>query len=114
MRLRASFTVENSFIIPFFTMIIVVMVILALDMHDELIGKAVSFQGNMKIEQEKLEGSKRNQCVSDISSYASLKSMRKTVSDEEIKKIMDKNKVVNNSPREFIRKTRAALKLIPQ
>ena len=41
MRLRASFTVENSFIIPFFTMIIVVMVILALDMHDELIGKAV-------------------------------------------------------------------------
>ena len=54
MRLRASFTVENSFIIPFFTMIIVVMVILALDMHDELIGKAVSFQGNMKIEQEKV------------------------------------------------------------
>ena len=77
MRLRASFTVENSFIIPFFTMIIVVMVILALDMHDELIGKAVSFQGNMKIEQEKLEGSNRNQCVSDVSSYASLKSMKK-------------------------------------
>ena len=100
MRLRASFTVENSFIIPFFTMIIVVMVILALDMHDELIGKAVSFQGNMKIEQEKLEGSNRNQCVSNVSSYASLKSMRKTVSNEEIKKIMDKNKVVNNSPRE--------------
>ena len=40
--------------------------------------------------------------------------MRKTVSNEEIKKIMDENKVVNNSPREFIRKTRAALKLIPQ
>ena len=114
MRLRASFTVENSFIIPFFTMIIVVMVILALDMHDELIGKAVSFQGNMKIEQEKLEGSNRNLCVSDVSSYAGLKSMRKSMNDEEIKKIMDENKVVNNSPREFIRKTRAALKLIPQ
>ena len=114
MRLRASFTVENSFIIPFFTMIIVVMVILALDMHDELIAKAVSFQGNMKIEQEKLEGSNRNLCVSDVSSYVGLKSMRKSMNDEEIKKIMDENKVVSNSPREFIRKTRAALKLIPK
>ena len=40
--------------------------------------------------------------------------VQKIGADIEIKKIMDENKVVSNSPREFIRKTRAALKLIPK
>lgn len=111
MRIRASYTVENSVIIPLFTMIIVVMVILALDMHDEIVFKAAAFQGNMRIEQEELEGSGASECVADVTDYINTKTMRKTATAGNVKSTGAKVSVDDNNPREFIRKMRAVMKL---
>lgn len=104
MRVRASFTVENSYIIPLFTLIIVVMVILGMDIHDELILKAVCFQGGMRIEQEKLDESEKSACVADILEYVDSKTIRKTLNTSDVKNMIEKVEPKNNSPREFIRR----------
>jgi hypothetical protein len=98
--------VENSVIIPLFTIIIITLVLTGLDMHDELVLKSVCFQGNMKIEQENLENlnDEKNAYLSDVAAYASQKSMRNTVDVEEVTSCMEKVKVKDNSPRDFIRK----------
>jgi hypothetical protein len=95
--------VENSVIIPLFTIIIITLVLTGLDMHDELVLKSVCFQGNMKIEQKKLDD-ERNAYLSDVAAYASQKSMRNTVDVGEVTSCMEKVRVKDNSPRDFIRK----------
>lgn len=104
MRVRASFTVENSYIIPLFTLIIVVMVILGMDIHDDLILKAVCFQGGMRIEQEKLEGADKSACVADVLEYINAKAIRKTLGTADVNSMIEKVKPKDNSPREFIRR----------
>lgn len=44
MRLRASYTVENSIIVPIFFMIIVAIVSLCCDIHDRIISRATQSQ----------------------------------------------------------------------
>ncbi len=104
MRLRASFTVENSVIIPLFTIIIVTLVITGLDMHDELVLKAACFQGGMKLEQEEVDASQKSAYLSEIVSYVQSKCMRKTYSVSDVTEKIDSINVKDNSPREFIRK----------
>lgn len=44
MRIKASYTVENAVIVPMFMIIIVIMLRLSCDMHDELIKTSVNSQ----------------------------------------------------------------------
>lgn len=104
MRVRASFTVENSYIIPLFILVMVVMVILGMDIHDDLILKAVCFQGGMRIEQEKLGGADKSACVADVLEYINAKAIRKTFGTADVTSMIEKVKPKDNSPREFIRR----------
>lgn len=55
MRLRASFTVENSVIIPIFTLIIVSLIVLMLYLHDCVVVKNALFQSAIKTEKTILQ-----------------------------------------------------------
>lgn len=44
MRIKASYTVENAVIVPMFMIIIMIMLRLCCDMHDELIKASVNSQ----------------------------------------------------------------------
>ena len=51
MRIKASYTVENAVIVPMFMIIIMIMLRLCCDMHDELIKASVNSQVVVKAEQ---------------------------------------------------------------
>mgnify|MGYP007084811635 CR=1 FL=1 len=68
MRLRASYTIENSVIIPLFTIIMVVLVSLCFYLHDSVILKNTVFQTALKYEslqEQKQDSMVLQQSVSD-------------------------------------------------
>lgn len=52
MRLKASFTIENAWIVPVFTLIMVALISLSLHIHDSIICENALWIAGMKIEQE--------------------------------------------------------------
>ena len=53
MRLRASFTIENSVIVSIFTMIIVIVVLLCLSVHADVQNNYSQFRKNMELQENK-------------------------------------------------------------
>lgn len=51
MRLKASFTIENSVVIPIFTMIIVILVLLCLSIHERVQSNYNQFRTNMELQE---------------------------------------------------------------
>lgn len=104
MRLRASYTIENSYIIPLFTIVIVIMVLTGMELHDSAIVKAVCFQGNMKIEQEKLEGAERAESIKNVMEYIEKKTISVTTNDTLAGEVIKETEIESKDPRDFIRK----------
>lgn len=113
-RLRASFTVENSIIIPVFTCIIVVMILFALKLHDELILKNAEFRMAVKTEQGQLDSSsdEYRRVLENASDYVKEKTFY-SISNKDIiaEDINKKTYVKDNRQPEFIRMVNAAQKL---
>ena len=88
MRLRASFVVENSVIIPLFTLIIVVLILFSFDLHDRGIMDSAMIQGDLKVEQEFREEAQSGykSLASDIESYVDGKSIRLNAEYDEVLK----------------------------
>lgn len=104
MRLRASFTMENSVIIPLFTIFIVMLVLTGLNLHDSVIFKSACFQAAMKLEWDGNDAASQNSYLSEVASYAQSKSMRTSYSVSDVTEGVNKAGVADNNPRDFIRK----------
>lgn len=114
MRIRASFTLENSVIIPVFTMIIVGLVLIGIYMHDKVVAQNAIFQTAMKLEQESENMTQQGKdiCIQNAADYIREKSIRYVKNSEEIKAdIEQKHIVAKNRQPDFIRMVNAALKL---
>ena len=73
MRLKASFTVENSIIIPLFTIIIVALCLLTFVLHDHVIIKNACFQSAIILNGQPNELVDRNQSKSESMKQMNLK-----------------------------------------
>ena len=79
-RVRASFTLENAFLIPLFTMIIVFLMAAGLYLHDNIIIKNALIQGTVILEKNILketgeEQTGKQQLCGQIQSYISEKAV---------------------------------------
>jgi hypothetical protein len=114
MRLRASFTVENSVIIPVFTLIIVTLILFALECHDSQIIKNAEFQMAIKTEQEQLDNNSDEfeYVLENTADYIKEKTFF-GVSEKGrlVKDIAENISVKDNRQPEFIRMVNAARKL---
>lgn len=72
MRVRASFTIENTVVIPVFTIIIVFLAVLLLYLHDSAVVKNALIQSAVKAEKEVLDKSSSDtkSVLSQLSSQA--------------------------------------------
>lgn len=114
MRLKASFTVENAFIVPFFTIIIVLMIKIAMTLHDTAIIQNAELQAAMTLDQEErvFEAYEREKCLQQISDYISDKTLIRHKKISEIDQDIKENKIIkSNFQPDFIRSVNAALKL---
>lgn len=114
MRLRASFTVENSVIIPVFTLIIVTLILFALEWHDSQIIKKAEFQMAIKTEQEQLDDNSDEfeHVLEDTADYIKEKTFfGVSEKDRLVKDIAENISVKDNRQPEFIRMVNAARKL---
>lgn len=104
MRIKALFTVEASYIIPVFTVIVVILINMLLFLHDKTIYNSVDIKMNMRAEFEGKETKVYEQAANEY-----LKG-RLIVYDEKIN--IQKNKLIkdNNMPY-FLRFTKAVVSL---
>lgn len=121
MRLKASFVVENAFIAPLFTLIIVALMSLCLYIRDSLIINNGILIASMKAEQEKREKDETsggvNKNSADIIGAAEdyiqdNVVVMKDIDAARIKKEMDKEYIKANYQPDFIRIVNVAKKRI--
>jgi len=119
MRLKASFVVENAFIAPLFTLIIVALMSLCLYIRDSLIIENGILIASMKYEQEVRKKDKiTNEVNADSTEViraaeAYIKDnvvVMKDINAAWIKKEIDKNPIKGNYPPDFIRVVNVAKK----
>ena len=108
MCLKASYTVENSIIIPIFAMIIVVMINLALYLHDCIIVSNAQIRAAIHIELENAEADKarRRAILTDMSDYIGMKSIAyaKNLSAYQ-QEVLESSILEEKRPVDFIRMT---------
>ena len=111
MRLRASFVVENVIIAPLFTLIIVALMSLCLYIRDSLIIENGILIASMKVEQEvRKSGADSNadnktaNIIGAVEAYIrDIIVVMKDIDAERIKNKMDKSRITDNYPPDFIR-----------
>ncbi len=119
MRIRASFTLENAVIIPIFSLIVVVFIMITLQLHDTLIYRSIDIQVAMKLEQEIMKSNncdiEKNRVMTTAVDNISIKSVfdvsRSGVSDM-VKRIDGADYITDNNQPDFIRVVSAGVKLI--
>lgn len=114
MRLRASFVVEDSVIIPLFTMITVTLILFCLGLHDMVISDCAVIQGQLKVEQE-LDHNKVEDIsvvVTDVCSYINNKSIKTNIKEKDVMNMVQDSRIDSNYQPDFIRKVNAVQDLI--
>lgn len=116
MRLRASVTVENSFIIPVFFVISVILIIFTLDFHDNVVAQSAQIQMQLKLEQEnrteKNAQSYEQQVICDGMDYMNIRMIKSSKTKQEIKNMLDRKKFIkSNVHQDFIRVVNVGLDL---
>lgn len=114
MRIKASFTVENSIIIPLFTVIIALIIKMTFFMHDEVILRNAEFQAAIMLEQEDkiLTKIQKRNIIQNTSDYIELKSVFYSKDILSVEQDLTQKEIVkSNFQPDFIRKINAALKL---
>lgn len=114
MRLKASFTVENSVIIPLFTIIVVLMIRMTFYLHDEVVLRNAEFQAAIMLEQEEmgLTELQRKNIIQNTSDYIKLKSLLNIADRLSVEQDLSQKEIIkSNSQPDFIRITNAGLKL---
>ncbi len=121
MRLKASFVVENAFIAPLFTLIIVALMSLCLYIRDSLIIENGILIASMKFEQEvrkkdeTTDGANADSTEIVRAAESYIKDnvvVMKDIDAARIKKEMNKNPIKGNYPPDFIRVVNVAKKRI--
>lgn len=116
MRLRASVTVENSFIIPVFFVISVILIIFTLDFHDNVVAQSAQIQMQLKLEQEnrteKNAQSYEQQVICDGMDYMNIRMIKSSKTKQEIKNMLERKKFIkSNVHQDFIRVVNVGLDL---
>ncbi|MBQ4283956.1 MAG: hypothetical protein IJB96_08530 [Lachnospira sp.] len=115
MWLKASFTVENSVIVPVFVMILILFIMVTFDMHDSVVARSIDLQVAMKFEQEMIaqDKSKKGQVLSRAVTNTNIKCILDgKVSETAIDKRIEEEKIVTeNRQPDFVRLISAGLKL---
>lgn len=121
MRLNGSATIEASVLIPVFTVIIVQLILLALNCHDNVIINCAADKGCMRYEFEKPLAKEKDTKSSDrlskeISEYISVKTMVKKpqvrIKSGLLKTETEYSRITANNPVEYVWQTDAVKKLI--
>lgn len=101
LRLKASYTVENSIIIPVFTIIIVLLVNFGVYMYDCLVINDANIRAQIHIEQENIKSSsvEYNEILQNMDEYIKSRTVVNYGSDKKYKKKL----IDSNRPVDFIR-----------
>lgn len=70
MWVRGSYTVENSVIVPMFTMIVVSCILLCCNLHDRIIRRNIQRQAAIEIELCDLDENEQNQLIDEAQKYS--------------------------------------------
>lgn len=116
MRIKASFTLENSVIVPIFVVLDMLFIMIVLDMHDQIVVRSIDTQTAMKLEQEINESDIQEK--GEIYATAVTNIRKKCVLDTEVseqivKERCENDKVITeNRQSDFLRVLSAGLKLL--
>lgn len=100
MRFKASYTVEASYIVPLFTIIVAVLINLMVYYHDVIVFNSVKLKMNIKAE---FTDENKSALENAAHNYLSVR----LIYNQENKKIIDDTLVIKNNAPEFIRFTKA-------
>ncbi len=116
MRIKASFTLENSVIVPIFVVLDMLFIMLVLDMHDQIVVRSIDAQTAMKLEQELSESDiqKKGKIYATAASNIEKKCVLDSeVSEQIVKERCEKDKLITeNRQPDFLRVVSAGLKLL--
>lgn len=116
MRIKASFTLENSVIIPIFVVLDMLFIMIVLDMHDQIVVRSIDIQVAMKLEQELNESdiSKKGEIYATAVTNIRKKCvLDNEVSEQIVEERCKKNELITeNRQPDFLRVVSAGLKLL--
>lgn len=110
MRLKGTIIVEDSVIIPLFSLIIIALAMTCLNMHDALIKEYAYIQAAMNKEQKINEITKEEEqkLFNNVKGYIDQKTMTQNVKMDSYNEITSEGVLIDeNNQMEFIRKLRA-------